>query len=275
MERVQGQIDVLLKEGENFTYENFSTKGRYGHPNAYTPEWVAWRTRTKSLIDRLAGPGSAPAEMVSAGLRVDVIGWDRDKFELAQSHLLGALRAARQMLQDDVFEERQTNTARAPGTSSNRVFVVHGHDEARKNQLEGLLIEMGLDPIVLHRKPDEGLTIIEKFEKYSDVGFAFILLTPDEVACLASEMERPEDERRREKRARPNVIFEFGFFVGRLGRQNVCCLHTGDVELPSDLGGFLYKAFKDSVEEVGWGIAKELRARGYALVVNRDTGEDP
>lgn len=148
------------------------------------------------------------------------------------------------------------------GERSNKVFIVHGHDDAAKANLEALLRELGLEPIVLHRQADEGLTIIEKFEKHSDVSYAFILLTPDEIAYLRKEDSLPEAERKKELRARPNVIFEFGYFVGRLGRQHVCCLHTGDVTLPSDLHGLIYKRFSTSVEDAAWGIQKDLRAVG-------------
>jgi hypothetical protein len=84
---------------------------------------------------------------------------------------------------------------------SNKVFIVHGHDEEIKNQLEIFLNEIGLEAIVLHRKPDEGMTIIEKFERYSkDASYAFILLTPDDI-CYSVK--------KKEIRARQNVIFEF------------------------------------------------------------------
>jgi predicted nucleotide-binding protein len=147
---------------------------------------------------------------------------------------------------------------------SNKVFVVHGHDEAAKTSLEVFLRELGLDPVVLHRQADEGLTVIEKFEKHSDVGYAFILLTPDEIAYLASEEAKPDSERQKEHRARPNVIFEFGYFVGKLSRSRVCCLYTGDVELPSDLGGLVYKRYDKKVEEVAWDVIKDLKAAGYS-----------
>lgn len=148
------------------------------------------------------------------------------------------------------------------GERSKKVFIVHGHDDAAKANLEALLRELGLEPVILHRQADEGLTIIEKFEKHSDVSYAFILLTPDEIAYLRKEDSLPDAERKKELRARPNVIFEFGYFVGRLGRQHVCCLHTGDVALPSDLHGLIYKKFSTSVEDAAWGIQKDLRAVG-------------
>ena len=146
-----------------------------------------------------------------------------------------------------------------------RVFVVHGRDEAAKTSLEVFLHEIGLEPVVLHRQADEGMTIIEKFEKHSDVGYAFILLTPDEVAYLASDEDRADQERSKEFRARPNVIFEFGYFVGKLGRSRVCCLYTGNVSLPSDVSGMIYKRYDRSIEEVAYNVIKDLKASGYAV----------
>jgi predicted nucleotide-binding protein len=150
-------------------------------------------------------------------------------------------------------------------SKSNKVFVVHGKDEISKTNLEVFLHEIGLEPVVLHRQADEGMTIIEKFEKHSDVGYAFILLTPDEVAYLASEDTLSDDDRNKEYRARPNVIFEFGYFIGKLGRSRVCCLHTGHTTLPSDVSGIVYKRFEKSVEEIAYSIIKDLKASGYTL----------
>jgi predicted nucleotide-binding protein len=151
------------------------------------------------------------------------------------------------------------------GSRSKRVFVVHGHDEISKTNLEVFLHENGFEPVVLHRQADEGMTVIEKIEKHSDVGYAFILLTPDEVAYLAAEKDFEEKDRKIELRARPNVIFEFGYFVGKLGRSKVCCLYTGDVSLPSDVSGMIYKKFEKSIEEIGYSILKDLRASGYTI----------
>lgn len=152
-----------------------------------------------------------------------------------------------------------------PQPRSKKVFVVHGHDEVAKTSLEVFLHEIGLEPIVLHRQADEGLTVIEKFEKHSDVGYAFILLTPDEVAYVVAEAGKPEAERKIEVRARPNVIFEFGYFVGKLGRSRVCCLYTGNVSLPSDVSGMIYKKYEKSIEEVAYSVIKDLKASGYGV----------
>ena len=141
--------------------------------------------------------------------------------------------------------------------NNTEIFIVHGHDDEAKMELEHFVSEIGLTPIILHRKPDEGLTIIEKFEKHSKVGFALILLTPDdEVRNIDGKII---------KRARQNVVFEMGFFVGKLGRGRVCCLRKEDVEIPSDISGVIYKPFKSKIDEVKYAVITELKAAGYKL----------
>jgi predicted nucleotide-binding protein len=266
MEKAKDKIALLIKQGKEFTYQNFSTKEQHGYTSAYSPEWVAWRARVESAVTSLLEEGSAAVDILKTGLSVKLIGFGPDRFDLAQSYFLGALQAAYAVLEEDTFNELQISAvAGAPGNFSNEVFIVHGHDEKAKNELEIFLSEIGLKPIVLHRKADEGQTIIEKFEKHSQVGFAFILLTPDEIAYLKSDDALPDEKRSKEWRTRPNVIFEFGFFVGKLGRSRVCCLYTGDVTLPSDITGMLYKKYNNSIDEVSYGIIKELKAKGYKL----------
>ena len=163
----------------------------------------------------------------------------------------------------DLVSHRDISAEKQPRTK--KVFVVHGRDEIAKTSLEVFLHEIGLEPVVLHRQADEGMTIIEKFEKHSDVGYVFILLTPDEIAYLASDDQKLDSERNKEFRARPNVIFEFGYFIGKFGRSRVCCLYTGNVSLPSDVNGMIYKKFNKNIEEVAYGVIKDLKASGYAI----------
>jgi predicted nucleotide-binding protein len=161
------------------------------------------------------------------------------------------------------LEQSESSEQRA--ATPRRVFVVHGHDESAKNELERFLMDVGLEPIVLHRQADRGMTIIEKLEAHSDVGFAVIILTPDEVAYLAADESKDDVHRTKEKRARPNVILEFGYFLGTLGRGRVCCLYTGGVALPSDMSGILYKSYTARVKEAFTDLRKELIAAGYSL----------
>jgi predicted nucleotide-binding protein len=265
MEKAIEQLQLLIKTGNEFTYENFSEKGHYGYPSSFTAEWVAWTTRSKSIIVKLFGENSAQDQSMKTALAVRVIGNGSDKFETCKNYIIGTLQTAIETLKNDVFGEVRSDKATAPGVLSNKVFVVHGHDEAAKGALEVLLKEIGLEPIVLHRQADQGQTIIEKFEKHADVGYVFILLTPDEIAYPAKEDNIKDTDRKKEYRPRPNVIFEFGYFVGRLGRSRVCCLYTGDVALPTDVSGMIYKSYSKSVEEAAYAIIKDLKACGYKL----------
>ena len=174
------------------------------------------------------------------GISSPTQGHGPDKFDIAKSNLVKALEIARDTIKNDFYGElkKAKSTAKSKFLS-NKVFVVHGHDQALKTDVERFLHEIGLSPIVLHREVDQGATIIEKFEKHSDVGYAIILLTPDDVSYPVDQIKVQESVRKVEYRARPNVIFEFGYFVGKLGRSNVCCLHKGDVVVPSDLDGLI------------------------------------
>ena len=146
--------------------------------------------------------------------------------------------------------------------STTKIFVVHGHDQALKNDTEIFLRDVGLEPIILHRQPDKGLTIIEKFEEYSDVNYALILLTPDDIGYAISEQEKKEEDRTINFRARQNVIFELGYFIGKLGRSNVFYVFKEGVEIPSDITGLIYKKVNESIGEVGYDLIKEFQTSG-------------
>ncbi len=105
--------------------------------------------------------------------------------------------------------------------------------------------------------------IIEKFEDYADVGFAVVLLTPDDQGGLA---EAATDQL--QPRARQNVIFELGYFIGRLSRARVCPLYVAGVEIPSDYSGVVFVPLDDAGM---WRmqLAKELKAAGFDVDMNR------
>jgi len=145
--------------------------------------------------------------------------------------------------------------------SSMEIFIVHGHNEEVKNELAIILNKLGFKPIILHEQANQGLTLIEKLEKHSDVGFAFVLLTPDDLG------RENKESKSLSPRARQNVVFEHGLFVGKLGRKRVCCLYTGNIEIPSDLNGLVYLPFKYSINEIQLDIIKELKAAGYKIEI--------
>jgi predicted nucleotide-binding protein len=138
-----------------------------------------------------------------------------------------------------------------------KVFVVHGHDEGALQAVARFLEKIELQAIVLREQPDQGRAVIEKFEACArEVGFTVILLTPDDVG---GNVSAPEQSARR---ARQNVIFELGYFVGNLGRGRACLLRKENVEIPSDLFGVIYTDFDHPGE--GWKVklTRELKAAG-------------
>lgn len=143
------------------------------------------------------------------------------------------------------------------------VFIVHGHDDGMKQSVARTLEKLGLMPIILHEQPDSGKTIIEKFVRDADVGFAVVLLSPDDMGY-----KKDDGAEKAKPRARQNVILELGYFVGRLGRDKVMALKRGDdLELPSDLSGVVYTPFDD---HGAWEmkLLKELKAAGYNVDAN-------
>src|ERR1039458_5712698 len=260
----------LITEGEKFTFQNFCypdpNDSQYGGEDS--PEWLAWKTRSYNLVQQLTDVASPSQQLVIEAKDIGTRGNYSDKFERAKSTFLLALRIALKAVEEDTFGELRSNKSRGGSPAlSNKVFVVHGHDQLLKTDVEQFIHQIGLEPIVLHRQPDKGRTLIEKFEQNSDVGYAFILLTPDDVAYTIDQDTLPDASRKKEKRARPNVIFEFGYFVGKLGRDRVCCLYKEGVVLPSDLDGLVYKKIDGSVESQGMAIIKELKAAGYKIQV--------
>lgn len=264
-------IENLITEGESFNFNNFSNT-KYTNHGVYggtdKPQWATFKTRVKNIISSSLSPNSPAVQLVDEALKTRTDGYSNDTFEFVQNNLIEALRQLEISLTDDVYGElkKEKSTAYSPAFS-NKVFIVHGHDDELKLDVERFISEIGLEPIILHRQLDQGKTIIEKFEEYSDVGFAFVLLTPDEIAYLKSEQNKLEEERQTEFRARPNVIFEYGYFVGRLGRARVCCLSKGNVALPSDISGLIYKSINKTVDEQGIAIIRELKAAGYNIKI--------
>jgi Predicted nucleotide-binding protein containing TIR-like domain len=142
------------------------------------------------------------------------------------------------------------------GPAERKVFVVHGHDDGAREAVARYLEKLGFEAIILHEQPSRGRTIIEKIEDHGEVGFAVVLLTPDDIGGV--------NDTELKARARQNVILELGYFIGRLTRSRVCALKRGNVEVPSDFGGVVYTEFD---ENGGWktSLAKELEAAGFQI----------
>lgn len=187
-------------------------------------------------------------------------------FQRAHTLLAEAIKS----LTEDLAEvDAQINAASATlatrsSAKSNKVFVVHGHDEGARETIARFLERLGFVPVILHEQANQGRTIIEKVEAHGDVGFAVVLLTVDDEGRIRGTTElRP--------RARQNVLLELGYFIGRLGRDRVCALKRGDVELPSDFAGVVWETMDAGT---GWkqALGRELDAAGYSIDWNKVMG---
>jgi hypothetical protein len=257
------RLEALGEQADEVIYQSFP-KGEYGFPSSLTPQWQAWSQRVHNLITEHFKRDSAPVRLVEKGVEAQtaIIGNDKDEFKRAKSFLEGGISEALDAIEGDFFGEMKDVSATEPDSfDPEKIFVVHGHDHETKNEVELFLKEVGLDPVVLHRQPDEGNTIIEKFETHSSVGYAIVLLTPDDEVVLGRDDDGAVKET--EKRARPNVVFELGYFVGKLGRERVCCVAHCDVSMPSDISGLIYKPFDESIDEVKYNLVKELQKANY------------
>ncbi|WP_206442789.1 TIR domain-containing protein [Aliarcobacter cryaerophilus] len=138
---------------------------------------------------------------------------------------------------------------------SNKVFIVHGHDELIITQVSELLRKLGLEPIILKDEANNGDTIIEKIERLSsNVGFGIVLYT----ACDIGGKDKDDLK----ARARQNVVLEHGYLMARIGRKNTVALVKDKVETPSDISGLLYTPV-DEHKAWQYKLVDELKASGY------------
>lgn len=144
------------------------------------------------------------------------------------------------------------------GADSGPVFLIHGHDHVRRDLVKGFLAELGVQVVVSLDTPANGMTIAEKIDEAGGASFAVAVLTPDDVGRAV--VDQPGHEA---MRARQNVIYELGYFAGRLGRHRVCVLRSSALELPSDLNG---QVFID-LDEPEWKtrLVREMRAAGIPI----------
>jgi len=231
-------------------------------------DYSTWVMLSRNFLEKAFGKNSPNIRSVtdvgnygSFPMNAGPAWWENHRAESLQTQLnkLGGLI---QLLETE--RELQDDHVVGPEVpiTGHKVFLVHGHDELALHETARFLEKLKQEVVILREQPNHGRTIVEKFEDYADVGFALILLTPDDSGgskAVPIERQLP--------RARQNVIFEFGYFIGRLGRNRVCALYRSGVEIPSDYAGVLYVELDD---KGAWRLqlAKELRAAGLAVDMN-------
>ena len=257
----QKAIDLLKKQQS--LLEGLKQKG------CITPKLDKWRMNTKDLIAEIAL--TFPRESIKHFPRrfqkisfggTEIPDWTTDEVPDFIRGLVEAFNLLQSLIEnlehyvsdDETTASAETKSGTSPSGSD--VFIVHGHDEAVKHKVARCIEQMGLTAIVLDEQADKGLTVIEKFEENSkNVGFAVVLFTLDDKGRSVKEDDL-------KPRARQNVVFELGYFVGKLGRNRVCLLRKGDVEIPSDYTGVLYTPGESNLKLK---LAKEIKAAGLPV----------
>jgi predicted nucleotide-binding protein len=229
-----------------------------------------WYNTTRAILSAAFGPDSANIGAVtSAGPHHQIYSYGTPN-AVMDAHARENLQAAATMLDSCIEQlellapmaaESAEAAARRPG-NDNSVFVVHGRDEGKKEAVARFLATLDLEPVILHEQANLGRTLIEKFEAHADVSFAVVILTGDDSG---SSNDHPEAVH---LRGRQNVVFELGYFVGRLGRRRVCTLYGEGVEIPSDFNGIVYVPL-DAAGAWRTLLARELKAAGFAIDMNR------
>ncbi len=261
------KINSLIEEGKSILEKEIHSKEEFEQIDSSESNWSSYchdmltRYFDNQTYDdefNLAGLRAAPPERLggppSLSHKIEKMK-KRIKAQINKlesiSERLELIAGPKGLIQHDEILQKAVNKGRT-------IFIVHGHDEAAKQSVARFLEKLDLNAVILHEKPEGGRTIIEKIEDYSDVSFAIILLTPDDKGY---KKDKPEEAN---PRARQNVIFEHGYFIGKLGRENVCALYKEEVELPSDLDGVLY-VLMDPAEGWHMKLAKEIRHSGIYI----------
>lgn len=245
-------LKELIETGEKLTPQGGMLFD--GYNGKLQTEYVSWRLQAISAIQEIG----ESAKSILKDIETDKHG--TFFYEQSASRILGGLKAALAVAEKK-NGKLQSNLGAKPDTHYKKVFVVHGHDELLLNQAARFLEKLKLEPVILFEQAGKGRTIIEKLEQNDDVSFAIVLLTPDD---LGKAVISPNDY---QPRARQNVIFELGYFVGKYQREKVAVLYHESVELPSDYRGVEYiKIDKDGAWKLK--LAKELKEAGFSIDMN-------
>ena len=226
-----------------------------------------WELLARNYLEKAFGVNSPNVSTVLSGgvffvsMDADESYFEKKRAENLQTQLK-KIEGLIELLNTEIQLSEGEPIQNKPAGFGYKIFLVHGHDMAFLHEAARFLEKLNQDVIILREQPNQGKTIIEKFVDYSEVGFAVVLLTSDDRGGMFStsfEMQLP--------RARQNVIFELGYFIGKLGRNRVCALYSPGVEFPSDYSGVLFIELDD---RGAWrlALAREMKAAGFNIDMN-------
>lgn len=235
-------------------------------------EFISWKTRAERFLRTHYGENSKEVvDFRNTHFSLMIYTFNEtesDYIEACKSGLLTS-KAVFGVYLDELKEKDsvQDNKAmRINNVRPNKIFIVHGHDDALKQEVARIVEKQGLEAVILSEQANHGKTIIEKFEENTDVGAAICLFTGDDYGRAIKDDKGEETKPANDRlRARQNVVLESGYFMGRLGREKVILIANPEIEIPSDLQGVVY------TNDKSWQIdvLKELKEIGYAIDFNK------
>jgi len=243
------KLKYLITEIDNLVNHAVTTR---------TPAFRAWKTEAERFLIRRFGEDSFEyRDFTKTAFRPAAWTSDQALIDGCKNGLIATKLVFRSYLEE--IEGGGTEYVEAQNSvAMNRVFVVHGHDGELKHAVARLVEKQGLEAIILSEQANKGKTIIEKFEEHSDVSGAICLFTADDLGRAKND---PDEQ----PRARQNVVFEAGYFMGKLGRARVVIIAESGLELPSDMQGIVY------TDKNNWevDVLKELKVMGYPIDFNK------
>ena len=231
------------------------------------PEFDAWEMKVKRFISNKYGVNSLEMNKFNdTSFFMGVWSLDTPEEEIHQDSVnscrdgLKTTKAILEAYLEELSEENELSIQFQPQPSmdASKVFIVHGHDGELKEAVARIIEKQNIKAIILSEQANTGQTIIEKFEKSSDVSCAICLFTADDLGrAKASAVDKA--------RARQNVVFEAGYFIGKLGRDRIIILSDSGIDIPSDLAGVVYTNTQNWQVE----LLKELKSMGYNIDFNK------
>jgi len=267
---IEVKLDAQIQSGRELRAKDFRTKDEFTDAQHLRTRWNDYNFE---LLKQSFDPETMAEDYHRVGLWGSLsmnadISQQIASFRDGLGRKISALESVKQrleLLREPASPEPSANAGSAAdraGQPSDSVFVVHGSNEAVKESVARLIEKLALKAIVLHEAPNEGRTIIEKFEHHAArAGFAAVLLTGDDVGAPRSEIENLR------LRARQNVVLELGYFSAKLGRGKTCVLYEEGVELPSDMAGVVYVAL-DAAGAWRLRLAAEMKTAGLPVDLN-------
>lgn len=262
-EQLSREIDERLVKGQSLLDEPVASEANLVERRQ---DYYTWSEYNEALLRRsfdLAKPAETYARLPGISVATGISQPLERRWGNLRDDISGKMRRLRSVQEQLRLYEIHPEAAEptlAPDLSvlGEDVFIVHGHDGETKVAVARFLEKLvGREPIILHEQPDQGRTIIEKFEDHATrAGAAIVLLTADDLGGPKAGGMQP--------RARQNVVLELGFFLGKLGRGRVVILYGPGVELPSDLSGVLYVEL-DPAGAWRAAVARELEAAGLVV----------